>query len=94
MVDRNPEQLTVAPDGRPETEQPRWRRDFPIDWPQDEYVTRRDFTKFMLLTSFAFAVGQLWILTQSFLRRRKAAPPVREIARLQEIEVGQSLVFD
>jgi Rieske Fe-S protein len=94
MADRNFDQLTAAPDGRPEPEQPRWRRDFPIDWPQDEYIARRDFTKFMLLMSFAFAVGQMWILTQSFLRRRKPAPAAREIARLEQIDIGQSLVFD
>ena len=38
-------------------EQPAWRKDFPIDWPQDHYVERRDFMKFMVLTSLAFTVG-------------------------------------
>ena len=36
-------------------EQPAWRRDFPIDVPQEQYVARRDFTRFMMLTSAAFA---------------------------------------
>ena len=40
-------------------EPPKWRRDFPIDSPQDQYVARRDFMKFMVLTSLAFAVGQV-----------------------------------
>jgi hypothetical protein len=48
---RDAEQVTIAPDGRPMEEQPAWRRDFPIDWPQDHYVERRDFMKFMVLTS-------------------------------------------
>ncbi len=64
------EQRTVAPDGRPESEQPDWRRDFPIDVPEDDYVARRDFTKFMGLTSLAFVVGQFWIA-----RAELAAPP-------------------
>ena len=52
---------SLPPDGRPVSEQPRWRHDFPIDVPQDDYVARRDFTKFMVLTSLAFVVGQVSI---------------------------------
>lgn len=62
MSDGEFQRMTMAPDGRPAAEQPRWRQDFPIDAAQDEYVARRDFTKFMVLTSLAFAVGQLWIV--------------------------------
>lgn len=93
MSPRDPERLTVPPDGRPDSEQPRWRQDFPIDWPQDDYISRRDLTKFMVLTSLAFTVGQFWILLQSFFRGRRGAPPVREIARIEEIPVGGSLIF-
>jgi nitrite reductase/ring-hydroxylating ferredoxin subunit len=32
-------------------------RTFPIDWSQDEYISRRDLTKFMALTSMAFVAG-------------------------------------
>jgi hypothetical protein len=46
-------QSTTFPDGRSELEQPKWRRDFPIDVAADEYGARRDFTKFMVLTSLA-----------------------------------------
>ena len=42
---RDEEQVTIAPDWRPMAEQPAWRTDFPIDWPQDHYVERRDFMK-------------------------------------------------
>lgn len=87
------ESLSVPPDGRPHHAQPRWRKDFPIDTPRDEYVTRRDFSKFMVLTSFAFAVGQLWIVAQNLLRGRTGAPPVRPIAPVSEVPVGGSLVF-
>ena len=68
------EQRTVAPDGRPADVQPDWRRDFPIDVPQDDYVARRDFTKFLGLTSLAFLVGQLWIAAQCWLRGRQQSP--------------------
>jgi Rieske Fe-S protein len=91
-LDANP--LTTSPDGRPESGQPRWRRDFPIDVPQDEYIARRDFTKFMVLTSAAFAFGQIWIVIQNFFRRRKPIHVEQRIARLTDVPVGGSLLFD
>jgi nitrite reductase/ring-hydroxylating ferredoxin subunit len=87
------EQLSIPPDGRTPEEQPRWRQDFPIDWPQDHYVARRDFTKFMVLTSLAFTVGQFWIVLQNFLRQRRGELPVRQIAQVSQLPVGRSLVF-
>jgi nitrite reductase/ring-hydroxylating ferredoxin subunit len=88
------EPRTIPPDGGPEAEQPRWRQDFPIDSLQEEYIARRDFTKFMVLTSIAFAAGQFWILAQNFYRKRKPRPPVKEIIHLADIPVGGWLVFD
>jgi Rieske Fe-S protein len=87
------EQLTIAPDGRPQSAQPRWRRDFPIDWAEDHYVARRDFTKFMVLTSLAFAAGQVWIGFQSLFRRTKSTPARLEVARVDGVSVGSSMVF-
>jgi nitrite reductase/ring-hydroxylating ferredoxin subunit len=87
------EQITRPPDGKPRHFQPQWRKDFPIDWPQDHYVARRDFSKFMVLTSLAFAVGQLWIGVQNTWRRHRGAPPMRKIASLSSLPVGETLVF-
>src|SRR5690348_1962168 len=79
------DQITLPPDGRPHEVQPAWRKDFPIDWPQDQYVARRDFAKFMVLTSLAFAVGQVWIGIQNFVRRRAGKPAIARIASLDEV---------
>jgi Rieske Fe-S protein len=87
------DQITVAPDFRPAEVQPAWRQDFPIDWPQDQYVERRDFMKFLVLTSGAMAVGQLWIAAQNWMRRRRGLPPVRRIAALDDVAVGGVLTF-
>lgn len=75
-------------------DQPQWRKDFPIDWPEDHYVARRDFTKFMVLTSLAFAFGQLWIAVQNFFRRQRGDPPAREIARVSGLGVGAAMTFN
>jgi nitrite reductase/ring-hydroxylating ferredoxin subunit len=93
MNQHDPEQLTIPPDGGPESDQPQWRRDFPIDWPQDDYIARRDFTKFLVLTSFAFTIGQFWILTQNFFRVRAGKPPIREVASVDTIPVGGTFAF-
>ncbi len=89
-----PDQLTVPPDGRPFHDQPQWRNDFPIDKPQDDYVSRRDFAKFLVLTSFAFVVGQAWIVGQNFFRRRRGLPEVKKIAALKDLPpIGAAMVF-
>jgi Rieske Fe-S protein len=87
------EQITIAPDSSPLDAQPAWRQDFPIDWPQDLYVERRDFLKFLVLTSAAFTAGQLWIAAQNWYRRRSGQPPVVRVAAVDEVPVGGSLAF-
>jgi nitrite reductase/ring-hydroxylating ferredoxin subunit len=82
---------TRFPDGRPENEQPKWRRDFPIDIEADEYGARRDFTKFMVLTSAAFACGQFWIALQSLFRGRSGAR--KRIASVADVAIGQAISF-
>jgi Rieske Fe-S protein len=85
--------ISLAPDGGAHDEQPKWRRDFPIDVEQDNYVARRDFTKFMVLTSLAFVIGQFWIVIQNVLRLRRGALPMQQIARLSDMAVGGSVTF-
>jgi Rieske Fe-S protein len=91
---RDRELITIAPDFRPSAAQPAWRHDFPIDWPQDHYVERRDFMKFMVLTSGALMVGQLWIGAQNWWRKRRGRGEVRRISSLDEVAVGASIVFN
>lgn len=93
MVRINRETLSIPPDGRPAEEQPQWRRDFPIDWPEDDLVARRDFTKFLVLTSFAMFVGQGWIVLQNYWRRREGRPPIVKIADLSALPVGGTMLF-
>ncbi len=83
--------VTSFPDGRPRDEQPKWRRDFPIDVEVDEYLARRDFTKFMVLTSLAFVCGQFWIVLQSLVRRRKLHE--RRIAAVDDVAIGKAISF-
>ena len=90
----DPEAVTSAPDGRPREAQPRWRRDFPIDWPSDEFRSRRQFTGFLLLTSLAFVVGHAWIAVLRFVRRQAPGPPPLDVAGVDELAVGGAKVFE
>jgi len=87
------EQITIAPNFAPADAQPAWRQDFPIDAPQDLYVERRDFMKFLVLTSAAFVLGQVSIGIQNWYRRRSGQPPMRRIASVDELPVGGTVGF-
>lgn len=90
---RDAEQVTIAPDWRPMEEQPAWRADFPIDWPQDQYVERRDFMKFMVLTSLAFTVGQFWIAAENWWRRQRGDAEMTRLAAVDDLAVGGTRTF-
>lgn len=87
------EQITIPPDFAPVESQPAWRQDFPIDWPQDQYVERRDFVKFLVLTSAAFTAGQFWIVLENWYRKRRGQPVVRRIGSVDELAVGGAVSF-
>lgn len=91
---RDPEDVSIPPDGAPLEQHPRWRQDFPIDWPRDQFVARREFAKFLVLTSGAFAVGQGWIAAQNLVRRLRPPPPRRRIASASEVRPGSALMFN
>jgi Rieske Fe-S protein len=73
-------------------EQPRWRHDFPIDIALDDALARREFTKFLVLTSGAFAAGQCWIGLMSLLRNQESLPRKR-IAAEAELQAGDAVAF-
>jgi Rieske Fe-S protein len=45
---------------------PKWREDFPYESENDEYITRRDATRFLLLVSGGLALGNglIWVRAQ------------------------------
>ena len=89
-----PDRPVAAPDGRPEEEQPKWRRDFPIDSGQDEYVSRRELVKFMVLTSGAFVVGQAWLVMKRLLDASPPGPPALPIAAVNDLPIGGAKTFE
>ena len=54
--------------------QPLWREEFSVHSADERYVSRRQFSKFLVLTSLAMFVGNVWILLKSLLTRRLTYP--------------------
>lgn len=92
-AEHDPELHTVPPDRGDMESQPKWRKDFPIDSAQDLYVARRDFTKFLGLTSLAFVVGQFWIALRNRWRQSRGALPLVAIGKLSDIPPGAARTF-
>jgi Rieske Fe-S protein len=92
MSATNGETPRQYPDGRPAAEQPAWQQDFPTDVPEDDQVSRREFTKFLVLTSAAFAAGQCWIGAAS-LARRSGPLPAQAVARLVDVPTHGVIEF-
>lgn len=70
---------------------PRWRRDFPIRWEWDHYVTRRELAKFLTLGS-AILVGANSLLAL-LARRRRPALPALALGNASEVAPGESRLF-
>ena len=71
---------------------PLWQDEFPVYTADERYVSRRQFTKFLTLTSLAMFAGNLWILVRSLLRPTPAYPR-QEVAATDEIAVGGVKIF-
>lgn len=76
---------------RPSRE-PLWRDEFSVFTADERYVSRRQFAKFLVLTSLAMLVGNLWILLRSWFSRRPVYP-LATIARADEIPIGGVKLF-
>ncbi|MCC6857771.1 MAG: Rieske (2Fe-2S) protein [Bryobacterales bacterium] len=76
---------------RPSNE-PLWQDEFSVYTADERYVNRRQFTKFLTLTSLAMFAGQVWILVKSWLYRAPEFPR-QVVARAGEIPVGGVKLF-
>ena len=72
----------------------RWRQDFPIDWQEDDYVTRRQFAGFLTLISGGLFLGTMLLGVRDWWRRAFApAARVLRVASLGEVPVGSAKLF-
>src|SRR5215469_8593535 len=72
--------------------EPLWRDEFSIQAEDERLVTRRQFAKFLTLTSIAMAAGNVWILVKSWMRRAPVFPPV-VVTSVGAVPVGGVKLF-
>ena len=70
------------------------KSDFPIDWEDDQYVTRREFFRFVTLASGGLAVGTTAVAVWASLPKGERRFDPARIAAVGEIEPGESLAFN
>src|SRR3954451_20899990 len=78
------------------SKKPLWAEEFSIHATEDRYVLRRQFTKFLTLTSFGMFVGNAWIWAKSLLARSRAgsaADPSALVASSADVPVGGVKLF-
>jgi Rieske Fe-S protein len=72
---------------------PTWRRDFPYSALGEEETTRREFTRYLVLASAAFAGGSGLVSIWASLRSVNTGLPTAIVA-LDEVAVGTSYTFE
>ena len=71
-----------------------WKKDFPITSEEDSYVTRREFTKFLGLTSLAFFFGTLTATARKVWKRAVWTRPAPvKITAVGDLTVGDYKLF-
>jgi Rieske Fe-S protein len=70
----------------------KWREAFPMHWEEDRYLTRREFTKFMVLISGATCLGHGYFLLAA-REEGTTAYPSMSVAGVDDIPVGGVKLF-
>jgi len=71
---------------------PLWQDEFSVFRADERYVNRRQFTKFLTLTSFGMFAGNVWIFAKSVFYRAPQYPRI-PVATIDEIAVGAVKTF-
>ncbi|HEU5126322.1 MAG TPA: ubiquinol-cytochrome c reductase iron-sulfur subunit [Verrucomicrobiae bacterium] len=71
---------------------PLWKDEFSINRADEQYVSRRQFTKFLMLTSLGMFAGNVWILVRSWVYREPEYPE-QTIGSIKDIPVGGVRLF-
>jgi nitrite reductase/ring-hydroxylating ferredoxin subunit len=72
--------------------EPLWKDEFSIHTADERYVSRRQFTKFLVLTSLGMFVGNVWILIRSAFVKTPAYGE-QIICRASDVPVGGVWLF-
>ena len=71
---------------------PLWQDEFSVFAADERYVNRRQFAKFLTLTSLGMFVGSLWIYAKTLFQKAPTFPELA-VARVDELPVGGVKLF-
>jgi len=71
-----------------------WTEEFSVQAAEDKFVLRRQFAKFLALTSFGMLAGNVWIWVKSLAVRLDQHYPRTPVALATEIPVGGVKLFN
>jgi len=74
--------------------EPLWKDEFSVFGEDEKYVTRRQFSKFLVLTSLGMFAGNVWIWIRSLTQSPADSFPEVEIASVDEVPVGGVKLFN
>jgi Rieske Fe-S protein len=73
--------------------EPLWRDEFAIHQADERYVNRRQFAKFLVLTSLAMFVGNVWIALRAFFRGAPETLAPKAVTTAAEVPIGGVKLF-
>lgn len=73
---------------------PLWTEEFSVHVGEDKYVLRRQFTKFLVLTSFGMFVGNAWIFVKSLFAGEATGLPEFVVGPAADIPPGGVKLFN
>ena len=71
---------------------PQWKKDFPIEWEGDHYVSRREMVKFLTLGSSILAVAN-WLVAWIWHRHKDETFKPQLIGSVVSLERNKSMLF-
>jgi Rieske Fe-S protein len=75
-------------------DKPLWTEEFSVHASEDKAVLRRQFSKFLVLTSFGMLAGNVWIAMKSLFRQPKSKFPELAIGRASDIAPQDVRLFN
>lgn len=71
-----------------------WRDDFSVDWDATEYISRREFTRFLGLSSAGMALGTTLIAAAGSVSRAQHEVTPLKIGRVDDFPPGTAKAFE
>jgi Rieske Fe-S protein len=72
---------------------PLWTDEFPVHSAQDAYVLRRQFTKFLVLTSTGMFAGNVWIWVKALMAADAGELPAVALGPSSDVPIGGVKLF-